>query len=108
MIKEGKSGGWQRAADYFTQENLGEDAYEKLKDAGILNGFSITLENRHIYDSWSGACENLPRVVKKDSGISELSYRVVETEIAYQGGAATITVDTCGEEFASRIFSIFS
>ena len=38
-VKEGKSGGWQRAADYFTQENLGEDAYEKLKDAGILNGF---------------------------------------------------------------------
>ena len=100
---EGKSGGWQRAADYFTQENLGEDAYEKLKDAGILNGFSITLENRHIYDSWSGACENLPRVVKKDSGISELSYRVVETEIAYQGGAATITVDTCGEEFAYTV-----
>lgn len=102
-VKEGKSGGWQRAADYFTQENLGEDAYEKLKDAGILNGFSITLENRHIYDSWSGACENLPRVVKKDSGISELSYRVVETEIAYQGGAATITVDTCGEEFAYTV-----
>ena len=102
-VKEGKSGGWQRAADYFTQENLGEDAYEKLKDAGILNGFSITLKNRHIYDSWSGACENLPRVVKKDSGISELSYRVVETEIAYQGGAATITVDTCGEEFAYTV-----
>ncbi|MFR8007535.1 MAG: Cna B-type domain-containing protein [Dysosmobacter welbionis] len=102
-VKEGKSGGWQRAADYFTQENLGEDAYEKLKDAGILNGFSITLENRHIYDSWSGACENLPRVVKKDSGISELSYRVVETEIAYQGGAATITVDTSGEEFAYTV-----
>lgn len=102
-VKEGKSGGWQRAADYFTQENLGEDAYEKLKDAGILNGFSITLENRHIYDSWSGVCENLPRVVKKDSGISELSYRVVETEIAYQGGAATITVDTCGEEFAYTV-----
>ena len=102
-VKEGKSGGWQRAADYFTQENLGEDAYEKLKDAGILNGFSITLENRHIYDSWSGACENLPRVVKKDSGISELSYRVVETEIAYQGGAVTITVDTSGEEFAYTV-----
>lgn len=102
-VKEGKSGGWQRAADYFTQENLGEDAYEKLKDAGILNGFSITLENRHIYDSWSGACENLPRVVKKDSGISELSYRVVETEIAYQGGTVTITVDTSGEEFAYTV-----
>ena len=102
-VKEGKSGGWQRAADYFTQENLGEDAYEKLKDAGILNGFSITLENRHIYDSWSGACENLPRVVKKDSGISELSYRVVETEIAYQGGAVTITVDTSGKEFAYTV-----
>lgn len=92
---------WQRAGDYFAM--FSKEITQKLQDAGMDMDFSQTVTG-HIYDSWSGSFAHLPRVMPAgDGGIVELSYRVVETEIAYQGGAVTITVDTSGEEFAYTV-----
>lgn len=94
-------GNWQRAKDYFATFSGG--ITQKLLDAGMDMDFSQTVTG-HIYDSWGGSFAHLPRVMPAgDGGIVELSYRVVETEIAYQGGDVTITVDTSGEEFAYTV-----
>ena len=90
-VKAGENGIWQPAEDYFTGDNLGE-IYDDLIEAGMTTDFSVTL-NRHIYDSWTGAFRNLPRVMKTADGFVELSYRVAETQITYgDGQKVTIAV----------------
>ena len=90
-VKAGEDGTWQLAEDYFTGDNLGE-IYDDLIEAGMTTDFSVTL-NRHIYDSWTGAFQNLPRVMKTADGFVELSYRVAETQITYgDGQKVTIAV----------------
>lgn len=90
-VKAGEDGTWQLAEDYFTGDNLGE-IYDDLIEAGMITDFSVTL-NRHIYDSWTGTFQHLPRVMKTADGFVELSYRVAETQITYgDGQKVTIAV----------------
>lgn len=89
-VKAGEDGTWQPAEDYFTGDNLGE-IYDDLIEAGMITDFSVTL-NRHIYDSWTGTFQHLPRVVKVNDKIVELSYRVAETKLTYHNGRETVDV----------------
>ena len=90
-VKAGENGIWQPAEEYFTGDNLGE-IYDDLIEAGMTTDFSVTL-NRHIYDSWTGTFQHLPRVMKTADGFVELSYRVAETQITYgDGQKVTIAV----------------
>lgn len=104
-VKAGEDGIWQPAEDYFTGDNLGE-IYDDLIEAGMITDFSVTL-NRHIYDSWTGAFRNLPRVVKVNDKIVELSYRVAETKLTYHNGRETvdvpITVTVEGDTFTYTV-----
>ena len=69
--------------------------------------FTQTLENRHIYDSWTGTFQHLPRVVKVNDKIVELSYRVAETKLTYHNGRETvdvpITVTVEGDTFTYTV-----
>ena len=104
-VKAGEDGTWQPAEDYFTGDNLGE-IYDDLIEAGMITDFSVTL-NRHIYDSWTGTFQHLPRVVKVNDKIVELSYRVAETKLTYHNGRETvdvpITVTVEGDTFTYTV-----
>lgn len=104
-VKAGEDGIWQLAEDYFTGDNLGE-IYDDLIEAGMITDFSVTL-NRHIYDSWTGTFQHLPRVVKVNDKIVELSYRVAETKLTYHNGRETvdvpITVTVEGDTFTYTV-----
>ena len=104
-VKAGEDGTWQLAEDYFTGDNLGE-IYDDLIEAGMITDFSVTL-NRHIYDSWTGTFQHLPRVVKVNDKIVELSYRVAETKLTYHNGRETvdvpITVTVEGDTFTYTV-----
>ena len=104
-VKAGEDGTWQLAEDYFTRDNLGE-IYDDLIEAGMITDFSVTL-NRHIYDSWTGTFQHLPRVVKVNDKIVELSYRVAETKLTYHNGRETvdvpITVTVEGDTFTYTV-----
>ena len=88
-VKAGENGIWQPAEGYF--ENMDSGLYSQI--FGEDYQFTQTLENRHIYDSWTGTFQHLPRVMKTADGFVELSYRVAETQITYgDGQKVTIAV----------------
>ena len=88
-VKAGEDGTWQPAEGYF--ENMDSGLYSQI--FGEDYQFTQTLENRHIYDSWTGTFQHLPRVMKTADGFVELSYRVAETQITYgDGQKVTIAV----------------
>lgn len=88
-VKAGEDGIWQPAEEYF--ENMDSGLYSQI--FGEDYQFTQTLGNRHIYDSWTGTFQHLPRVMKTADGFVELSYRVAETQITYgDGQKVTIAV----------------
>ena len=87
-VKAGEDGTWQPAEEYF--ENMDSGLYSQI--FGEDYQFTQTLGNRHIYDSWTGTFQHLPRVVKVNDKIVELSYRVAETKLTYHNGRETVDV----------------
>ena len=102
-VKAGEDGIWQLAEEYF--ENMDSGLYSQI--FGEDYQFTQTLENRHIYDSWTGTFQHLPRVVKVNDKIVELSYRVAETKLTYHNGRETvdvpITVTVEGDTFTYTV-----
>ena len=103
-VKAGEDGTWQPASTYF-EELLKENSglYEKIFGD---SSFEKTLENLHIYDSWTGTFQHLPRVMRTADGFVELSYRVAETQITYgDGQTVTIAVTTSddSDDFTYKI-----
>lgn len=102
-VKAGENGIWQPAEGYF--ENMDSGLYSQI--FGEDYQFTQTLENRHIYDSWTGTFQHLPRVVKVNDKIVELSYRVAETKLTYHNGRETvdvpITVTVEGDTFTYTV-----
>ena len=102
-VKAGEDGTWQPAEEYF--ENMDSGLYSQI--FGEDYQFTQTLENRHIYDSWTGTFQHLPRVVKVNDKIVELSYRVAETKLTYHNGRETvdvpITVTVEGDTFTYTV-----
>ena len=102
-VKAGEDGTWQPAEEYF--ENMDSGLYSQI--FGEDYQFTQTLENRHIYDSWTGTFQHLPRVVKVNDKIVELSYRVAETKLTYHNGRETvdvpITVTAEGDTFTYTV-----
>lgn len=102
-VKAGEDGIWQPAEEYF--ENMDSGLYSQI--FGEDYQFTQTLGNRHIYDSWTGTFQHLPRVVKVNDKIVELSYRVAETKLTYHNGRETvdvpITVTVEGDTFTYTV-----
>lgn len=101
-VKAGEDGTWQPAEEYF--ENMDSGLYSQI--FGEDYQFTQTLGNRHIYDSWTGTFQHLPRVMKTADGFVELSYRVAETQITYgDGQTVTIAVTTSddSDDFTYKI-----
>ena len=101
-VKAGEDGTWQLAEEYF--ENMDSGLYSQI--FGEDYQFTQTLGNRHIYDSWTGTFQHLPRVMKTADGFVELSYRVAETQITYgDGQTVTIAVTTSddSDDFTYKI-----
>ena len=101
-VKAGEDGIWQLAEEYF--ENMDSGLYSQI--FGEDYQFTQTLGNRHIYDSWTGTFQHLPRVMKTADGFVELSYRVAETQITYgDGQTVTIAVTTSddSDDFTYKI-----
>ncbi len=101
-VKAGEKGIWQPAEEYF--ENMDSGLYSQI--FGEDYQFTQTLGNRHIYDSWTGTFQHLPRVMRTADGFVELSYRVAETQITYgDGQTVTIAVTTSddSDDFTYKI-----
>ena len=102
-VKAGEDGTWQPAEEYF--ENMDSGLYSQI--FGEDYQFTQTLGNRHIYDSWTGTFQHLPRVMKTADGFVELSYRVAETKLTYHNGRETvdvpITVTVEGDTFTYTV-----
>ena len=102
-VKAGEDGTWQPASTYF--KNMDSGLYSQI--FGEDYQFTQTLGNRHIYDSWTGTFQHLPRVMKTADGFVELSYRVAETKLTYHNGRETvdvpITVTVEGDTFTYTV-----
>lgn len=103
------SGDWQEAEAYFTSA-LSEDAYNKIfPKEGETSYFERTITGR-LNGTWSETFDNLPAAIRKvssdDQGIEEkityLEYRVVETQVVYDGETQVITI---GKESSSHDYN---
>lgn len=90
QVREDGAGTWTDAEPFF-RDSLGDAEYEKL--FGKDETFTRSLTGRINDDSkWTGKLENLPTFLRKNGQEINLSYRVVETSISWEGGSVNIGV----------------
>ena len=97
-----ETGSWEDAGTYFG-EHLAES--EQAAIAGAVTGgdtdspFTKTVTGKIYNTGWSGSFANLPRVIRSDGESKNLTYRVVETQVAYNNTTQTLTLGEDGETY---------
>ena len=91
-----ETGSWEDAGTYFG-EHLAESEQAAIASA-VTGGdtdspFTKTVTGKIYNTGWSGSFANLPRVIKSGDTTRTLQYRVVETQVSYNGTTQTLTLE---------------
>ena len=97
-----ETGSWEDAGTYFG-EHLAESEQAAI-DGAVTGGdtdspFTKTVTGKIYNTGWSGSFANLPRVIRSDGESKNLTYRVVETQVAYNNTTQTLTLGEDGETY---------
>lgn len=104
QVKAGKDTAWVDAGKYFSETV--SDASDDI--AAIVTGgdtgapYTATKTGKVHDQNWSGSFQNLPGVIRvEDGNLVTLEYRVVETEVAYNGTAQTIGAPDADNQYTN-------
>lgn len=104
QVKAGDGTDWVNADEYFNG-NVSEDVAKKILET-VKGGdedapYTATKTGKVHDQNWSGSFQNLPGMIQVDGELVTLTYRVVETEVAYNGTAQTIGTPDADNQYTN-------